>query len=57
MAKSRTATADPDTIVVALANHQRTSLGDYTTPVVELPADEARALIASGLATRVEVLS
>ncbi len=51
MAKSRT--ADPDTIVVMLANQQRTSLGDFTTPVVELPADEARALIQSGLATRV----
>jgi hypothetical protein len=57
MAKSRTATADPDTIVVQLANHQRTSAGDYSDPgIVELPADEARALLQSGLATMVEVL-
>ena len=50
-------TAPDDVIVVQLANHQRTSLGDYTTPLVELPADEARQLIQSGLATRVEVAS
>ena len=57
MAKSRTATADPD-ITVQLANQQRTSAGDYTPPgVVTLPADEARQLISSGLAVRVEVLS
>jgi len=56
MAKSRT--ADPDTIVVMLANHQRTSAGDYSDPgIVELPSDEARALIQSGLATRVQVAS
>ena len=48
---------DPDTIVVQLANQQRTSLGDFTTPVVELPADEARELIQQGLATRLEVVS
>jgi hypothetical protein len=50
---TKTKTATPDTIVVTLANAQRTSAGDYTTPVVELPADEARALIRSGLARRI----
>ncbi len=54
---AKKAAAEPDTIVVTLANQRRTSAGDFTTPVVELPGDEARALIASGLATRVEVLS
>ena len=56
MAKQATETA-PDTIVLLLANHQRTSAGDYSSPIVELPADEARELIRSGLATRVEVAS
>ena len=55
MAKQAAAEAAPDTIVVQLANRQRTSLGDFTTPVVELPADEARTLIQSGLAIRVQV--
>jgi hypothetical protein len=50
--------ATPDTIWVQLANRQRTSAGDYSDPgIVELPADEARALIQSGLAVRTEVLS
>jgi hypothetical protein len=41
---------------VQLANAIRTSAGDYAPPgIVELPALEARALIASGHATRVEV--
>jgi hypothetical protein len=58
MAKSKTATADPDTIWVQLGNQQRTSAGDYSPPgIVELPADEARALIQAGLATPVEVAS
>jgi hypothetical protein len=48
----------PDTIWVQLANAQRTSAGDYESPgIVELPADEARELLQSGLATRVEVFS
>jgi hypothetical protein len=56
MTKAKTAT--PDTIVIKLANAQRTSAGDYSDPgIVELPAGEARALIQSGLATRIEVLS
>ena len=56
MTKAKTAT--PDTIVVQLANQQRTSAGDYSDPgIVELPAPEARQLIQSGLAVRVEVLS
>jgi hypothetical protein len=55
--KAATETA-PDTIWVQLANRQRTSAGDYSDPgIVELPADEARALIQSGLAVRTEVLS
>jgi hypothetical protein len=59
MAKSKAAAGEaaPDTIVVMLANRQRTSLGDYSEPVVELPADEARQLITSGLAVRMQVAS
>ncbi len=51
MTKAKTAAAD--TIVVRLCNPIRTSLGDYSTPEVELPGDEARELLRSGLAVRV----
>jgi hypothetical protein len=48
----------PDVIWVQLANRQRTSAGDYEAPgIVELPADEARELLQSGLAIRAAVLS
>ena len=54
MANKAAAEAAPEVIWVQLANHQRTSLGDYADPgIVELPADEARQLIQSGHAVRV----
>jgi hypothetical protein len=43
-----------ETVTVELANAIRTSAGDYAPPgVVELPAGEARTLIASGQAVEV----
>jgi hypothetical protein len=48
----------PETITVRLGNGHATSAGAGTPgDVVELPPDEARELLRSGLVTRVEVAS